>query len=245
MVDDGRSPGSLGFHRIDRDNRSTSIGYWLARSARGPRPDDRGRRGACRPRVRRAAACTGSSSGSRPTTSAAARSRSGSGSPRRAAARRRALRRRVPRPDHLLAAGAGVARSRRRGLAENLAEGVEEAPVLLRRPVADPDVAGPAQRRPRRAPGSRARRAPRRPRPRRASPSSTQEKFACESGVSSPSSRTPSSTVTRSTRLRSTRSATSSPWRIASAAAAWASALTLNGWRTASTAERNFGEQIA
>ena len=30
IVDDGRIVGVLGFHRVDWDNRSTSIGYWIA-----------------------------------------------------------------------------------------------------------------------------------------------------------------------------------------------------------------------
>jgi hypothetical protein len=52
-------------------------------------------------------------------------------------------------------------------------------------------------------------------------------------------------TMARSTIVRSTRSATSSEWRIASAAAACASALTENGWRTASIAARNLADPSA
>ena len=51
--------------------------------------------------------------------------------------------------------------------------------------------------------------------------------------------------ASRSAIVASTRRRTSSWWRIASAPAAWARALTLKGWRTASTAARNFGEPIA
>jgi ribosomal-protein-serine acetyltransferase len=35
IVDDGRIVGTLGFHRIDWENRSTSIGYWIAESCQG------------------------------------------------------------------------------------------------------------------------------------------------------------------------------------------------------------------
>ena len=35
IVDDGRIVGTLGFHRIDWENRSTSIGYWIAESSQG------------------------------------------------------------------------------------------------------------------------------------------------------------------------------------------------------------------
>jgi ribosomal-protein-serine acetyltransferase len=35
IVDDGRIVGVLGFHRIDWENRSTSIGYWIAASSQG------------------------------------------------------------------------------------------------------------------------------------------------------------------------------------------------------------------
>jgi ribosomal-protein-serine acetyltransferase len=33
IVDDGRIVGGIGFHRLDWQNRSTSIGYWLAERA--------------------------------------------------------------------------------------------------------------------------------------------------------------------------------------------------------------------
>ena len=35
IVCDGRIVGGVGFSGIDRDNRSTSIGYWLAEDTRG------------------------------------------------------------------------------------------------------------------------------------------------------------------------------------------------------------------
>ena len=76
-------------------------------------------------------------------------------------------------------------------------------------------------------------------------PRSIQEKFACDSDTARPSPRTPSCTRSRSATVDSTRVSTSSWCRIASAPAAWASALTLNGWRTASTAARKFEEPIA
>ena len=106
----------------------------------------------------------------------------------------------------------------RRGAARASAalERGEEAPVLLRRAVGDPDVAGAAERRagadddPCSASAATISASSR-------SPSAIQEKLACESGVSRPSSRTPSSTVTRSTIVRSTRRVTSSEWRTASA----------------------------
>jgi ribosomal-protein-serine acetyltransferase len=35
IVDDGRIVGVLGFHRVDWENQSTSIGYWIAESFQG------------------------------------------------------------------------------------------------------------------------------------------------------------------------------------------------------------------
>lgn len=35
IVDDGRIVGVLGFHRLDWENRSTSIGYWVAEQSQG------------------------------------------------------------------------------------------------------------------------------------------------------------------------------------------------------------------
>jgi ribosomal-protein-serine acetyltransferase len=35
IVEDGAIVGTIGFHRIDWENRATSIGYWIARSAQG------------------------------------------------------------------------------------------------------------------------------------------------------------------------------------------------------------------
>jgi len=35
IVDDGRIVGTMGFHRVDWENRSTSIGYWIAESCQG------------------------------------------------------------------------------------------------------------------------------------------------------------------------------------------------------------------
>jgi ribosomal-protein-serine acetyltransferase len=35
VVDDDRIIGVLGFHRVDWENRSTSIGYWIAESSQG------------------------------------------------------------------------------------------------------------------------------------------------------------------------------------------------------------------
>jgi ribosomal-protein-serine acetyltransferase len=35
IVEDGGIVGSVGFHRVDRENRLTSIGYWIAESAQG------------------------------------------------------------------------------------------------------------------------------------------------------------------------------------------------------------------
>lgn len=35
IVCDGRIVGTIGFHRVDRGNRSTSIGYWLAEESQG------------------------------------------------------------------------------------------------------------------------------------------------------------------------------------------------------------------
>jgi ribosomal-protein-serine acetyltransferase len=35
IVDSGRIVGVIGFHRLDWENRSTSIGYWLAEDAQG------------------------------------------------------------------------------------------------------------------------------------------------------------------------------------------------------------------
>jgi ribosomal-protein-serine acetyltransferase len=35
IVIDGNIMGTIGFHRLDWDNRSTSIGYWIAESAQG------------------------------------------------------------------------------------------------------------------------------------------------------------------------------------------------------------------
>ena len=35
IVDDGRIIGMVGFHRVDWENRSTSIGYWLEPGSRG------------------------------------------------------------------------------------------------------------------------------------------------------------------------------------------------------------------
>ncbi|HEX3691673.1 MAG TPA: GNAT family protein [Solirubrobacteraceae bacterium] len=35
IVDDDRIVGTVGFHRVDRANRSTSIGYWIAEGAQG------------------------------------------------------------------------------------------------------------------------------------------------------------------------------------------------------------------
>jgi len=78
-----------------------------------------------------------------------------------------------------------------------------------------------------------------------ASSRSIQEKLAWESVVSRPRPWRASSTVSRAAIVVSTRRRTSSWCRIASAPAAWARALTLKGWRTASTAARNFGEPIA
>ena len=148
LVADSAIAGVLGLHGLDRDNRSTSMGYWLARSAQGRGLMTRRGRAPDRPRLRRARPAPAADPG-RPRQPAQPRdpraARVHRGGP---AARRGALRRPVPRPGPLLAAGAGVARSRRRELAENLAEGVEEAPVLVRGPVADADVAGAAQRRP-------------------------------------------------------------------------------------------------
>ena len=57
-----------------------------------------------------------------------------------------------------------------------------------------------------------------------------------------PSSRRPSSTSTRATIVRSTRALTSSWWRSASIAAAWAAALQKKGWRTWLTAVTNSSE---
>jgi ribosomal-protein-serine acetyltransferase len=33
IVDDGRIVGGIGFHQLDWENRSTSIGYWIAEAA--------------------------------------------------------------------------------------------------------------------------------------------------------------------------------------------------------------------
>jgi ribosomal-protein-serine acetyltransferase len=35
IIDAGRIVGEIGFHRVDWENRSTSIGYWLAEDAQG------------------------------------------------------------------------------------------------------------------------------------------------------------------------------------------------------------------
>jgi ribosomal-protein-serine acetyltransferase len=35
IVDDGAIVGTIGFHRVDRVNRATSIGYWLAEDRQG------------------------------------------------------------------------------------------------------------------------------------------------------------------------------------------------------------------
>jgi ribosomal-protein-serine acetyltransferase len=35
MIQDGRIVGVIGFHRVDLENRSTSIGYWIAESSQG------------------------------------------------------------------------------------------------------------------------------------------------------------------------------------------------------------------
>lgn len=35
IVEDGRIVGTIGFHRVDRTNRFTSIGYWIAEGAQG------------------------------------------------------------------------------------------------------------------------------------------------------------------------------------------------------------------
>jgi ribosomal-protein-serine acetyltransferase len=35
IVEDGRIVGTIGFHRVDWENLSTSIGYWIAESAQG------------------------------------------------------------------------------------------------------------------------------------------------------------------------------------------------------------------
>jgi ribosomal-protein-serine acetyltransferase len=35
IVDGGRIVGEIGFHRLDWENRATSIGYWLAQDAQG------------------------------------------------------------------------------------------------------------------------------------------------------------------------------------------------------------------
>jgi ribosomal-protein-serine acetyltransferase len=35
IVDDGRIVGTLGFYRVDWENRSASIGYWIAESCQG------------------------------------------------------------------------------------------------------------------------------------------------------------------------------------------------------------------
>jgi ribosomal-protein-serine acetyltransferase len=35
IVDDGQIVGVLGFHRLDWENRATSIGYWIAESSQG------------------------------------------------------------------------------------------------------------------------------------------------------------------------------------------------------------------
>jgi len=35
ILDDGAIVGTIGFHRIDRANRATSLGYWLAESSQG------------------------------------------------------------------------------------------------------------------------------------------------------------------------------------------------------------------
>jgi ribosomal-protein-serine acetyltransferase len=35
IVDDGRIVGTMGFHHVDWENRSTSIGYWISESRQG------------------------------------------------------------------------------------------------------------------------------------------------------------------------------------------------------------------
>ena len=94
---------------------TTSIGYWLARSAYEGRGLMTGRRRArwSTTRFGELGPAPAASSGSRPTTRAAARSRRGSGSREEGVLReRRALRRRAPRPGHALAAGADEWRGR-------------------------------------------------------------------------------------------------------------------------------------
>ena len=67
VVDDGALAGTVGFHRIDRANLTTSIGYWLAAPYEG-RGLMTAAVAALRRRTRsRPGACTGSSCGSRPT----------------------------------------------------------------------------------------------------------------------------------------------------------------------------------
>ena len=110
VVDERALAGTVGYHRIDRANLTTSIGYWLAAPYEGRGLMTRRRRGAASTTRSRPGACTGSSCGSRRRTSAAAALAARLGFVEEGVLReRRALRRRPPRPDHALAAGAGVA----------------------------------------------------------------------------------------------------------------------------------------
>ncbi len=84
MVEDGRIIGALGFGAVDWDNRSSEIGYWIAREHEGRGLVTRGGARARRPRASASGSCTGSRSRPRPRTPAARPSRSGSGSPARA-----------------------------------------------------------------------------------------------------------------------------------------------------------------
>ena len=121
-------------------------------------------------------------------------------------------------------------------------QGVQEALVLLARPIADADVARAAQRRARADDHARVRRAPRPPRPRR-----HRRGRPRRSSRASPASggrargRPPRRRPARRSSARPA-CATSSWCRIASAPAACASALTENGWRTASSAARTLAD---
>ena len=123
----------------------------------------------------------------------------------------------------------------------------EEALVLRRGAVGDADVAGVAERACRGGPRSRARPGRRRPRASSASPRSIQEKLAWVSAVAGQLAQPLLDPDPLDDRALDPAQRRRRWCRIASAAAAWARALTLNGWRTASTAARKLGraERVA
>ena len=242
LVVDRRLAGVFGIHQVDVENRTTSIGYWLAARHEGAGLATL----AARALVGHAFDAMGMHRVEIRAAPDNVRSRA---IPERLGFSQEAVLRDAERfgdeyRDNILYA---MLRARLGGAAvlEDPPERVEQAAILLGRAVADPDVAGPAER------GARtdedARLAERRDdlllvavaerRPRRSWPASPASAGRARGLPPRP---TPArSGCARPARLR--RRCAGSPPPLPPGRAA----LTLNGWRTASTAARSFGEQSA